>query len=86
MTIPPGLLKQLMESSDFLPRVLSENDASSCTDAEIQGGNMSENTFRLLVNADLCTTTKIAEGLQAFIGDTVKLEEVIRRKIVLFRA
>ncbi len=87
MTIPPGLLQQLADSSHPVPRLLTPSDAAeACDDEEItppggSGGMMTESQFRLLLNADACATAKLAEGLQSFIGDTNKLEGVIRAKV-----
>lgn len=52
--------------------------AAACEDAEVGGGKMDEKTFRFMLNADGCTTEKMAEGLRAFIADTDTLEAVIR--------
>jgi transaldolase len=83
MTIPPGLLQQLADSTDPIPRLLDPAAASEeCEDVEeIGGGAMTESEFRLLLNADACATAKMAEGLQSFIHDTNKLEEAIRAKV-----
>mmetsp|Transcript_30281 Transcript_30281/g.67856 ORF Transcript_30281/g.67856 Transcript_30281/m.67856 type:complete len:342 (+) Transcript_30281:176-1201(+) len=87
MTIPPGLLSKLLDSTEDVPRVLDPvTAAAECQDDELCGPEgagtaMDESTFRLLMNADLCATTKMAEGLQAFVVDTGKLEDAIRAKV-----
>jgi len=82
MTIPPGFLEQLAQSSGTLPRKLeAAKAADTCSDDILCGGKISEAQFRLLMNQDGCATEKTAEGLRAFIADTDKLEEVIRQKL-----
>jgi len=79
MTIPPGFLDMLRESEDPITRNLDPvSAAAACVDEEVCGGNMDEKTYRFMLNADGCTTEKMAEGLRAFIADTDKLEQVIR--------
>ena len=42
---------------------------------------MSESHFRLALNADVCATTKMAEGINAFVAETLKLEQALRAKL-----
>ena len=42
---------------------------------------MSESQFRLALNADVCATTKMAEGINAFVGETLKLEAALKAKL-----
>ena len=80
MTLPPPLLEKLAESTDPLPRLLSPEQA----DTAIAGPEipMDEKTFRYELNMDGCATTKMAEGLRAFIAETEKLEKVITAKVL----
>lgn len=79
MTIPPAFLAKLKENYDPLPRVLDPITSSAqCVDAEFGGGMIDENMFRLMLNADVCTTLKMAEGINQFIGESEKLEAAIR--------
>jgi len=96
MTIPPGLLNKLRECDAPISRQLdSSTAAAECKEkwnlgttvtslADEKEGlpNLDENAFRLLMNKDFCATAKLAEGLQAFIDDTDKLEAAIRVKMV----
>lgn len=83
MTIPPALLSKLADSTETVPRMLEPAAAAAAYEGEELGGGMlTENEFRLLLNEDLCATTKMAEGLQSFIRDTNKLEAAIRDKVV----
>merc|ERR1719199_1610886 len=75
MTIPPPLLAQLEASDAPLPRKLEpEAAAAACADKLVGGGDVSESAFRLALNADVCATTKMAEGINAFVAETLKLE------------
>ncbi len=81
MTIPPPLLRRLLESDESLPRVLEpKSAAAACTDAEVCGGYVDEPTFRFMLNEDGCSTEKMAEGIRAFVADTNKLEAAVRAK------
>jgi len=79
MTIPPKFIDMLAASEATVPRQLEPaSAAAACEEAEVGGGKMDEKTFRFMLNADGCTTEKMAEGLRAFIADTDTLEAVIR--------
>ena len=79
MTIPPPLLELLAASSDNVPRKLEPNQAAAaCADAELV---YDESSFRLAMNADVAATTKLAEGINAFIGETAKLQAAIEAKV-----
>jgi len=80
MTIPPPLLTLLAETEAPLPRMLAEGGSSSA-DAVVGGGDVSESDFRMALNADVCATTKMAEGINAFVGETLKLEAALRAKL-----
>lgn len=81
MTIPPPLLEKLADSKDPLPRLLSpETAASACTDGELCGGSITEKDFRMLMTADVCTATKLAEGINAFVAETEKLRAALLSK------
>jgi len=84
MTIPPPLLTQLAETEAPLPRLLEPQAAAAgCSEAAVCGGELGESDFRLALNADVCATTKMAEGINAFIGETVKLEAALKAKLEL---
>ena len=40
-----------------------------------------ESQFRMAMNADVCATTKLAEGINAFVAETLKLEAALKAKI-----
>ena len=64
--------------------MVSETMSAACTYAAPLGSGphgLTESEFRLLLNQDLCATTKLAEGLQAFVEDTNKLEAAVLGKV-----
>lgn len=82
MTIPPALLEGLAVSKDPLPRRLSpEAAAAGCADNEVCSGAMTEKDFRIMLNMDLCATTKLAEGINAFVYETMKLRTALISKL-----
>ena len=82
MTIPPPLLEQLAASEAPLPRVLEPAAASAaCADELVAGGDVSEAAFRMALNADVCATTKMAEGINAFVAETEKLQAAMAAKM-----
>ena len=82
MTIPPPLLQQLAATEAPLPRRLEPvSAASDCADPLIGGGDISESDFRMALNADQCATTKMAEGINAFVAETEKLQAAIMAKL-----
>ena len=65
-----------------LPRNLApETAAASCKDEAVAGGAIGESEFRLAMNADVCATTKLAEGINAFVAETLKLEAALKAKM-----
>jgi len=82
MTIPSLLLEQLAASCEPLERKLEPSAAAAaCTDDLVGAGDISEADFRLALNADVCATTKMAEGINAFVAETLKLEASLRSKL-----
>jgi len=82
MTIPPSLLILLAESEAPLPRLLQPSAASAACDDELIGdGDVSEAAFRMALNQDVCATTKMAEGINAFVAETYKLEAALLAKM-----
>ena len=54
---------------------------AACADELVGGGDVSESAFRMALNADVCATTKMAEGINAFVGETLKLEAALKQKL-----
>ena len=79
MTIPPALLELLADSSEPIEAKLEPNSAALRADALL--AEVNESQFRLAMNADVCATTKLAEGINSFIAETEKLESALRAKL-----
>jgi transaldolase len=79
MTIPAPLLEKLAASEEPLEQKLS-TDAVTPVDL-VGDGKMTEKEFRYRLNMDGCGTDKLAEGIRAFVGETEKLEQVLREKV-----
>ena len=80
MTIPAPLLEKLAASTQPLEQKLSLGTVSP-VDAMGASGKLTEKEFRFLLNMDGCGTDKLAEGIRAFVGETEKLEQVLRAKV-----
>jgi len=78
LTISPGLLGELQASRADVPQKL---DAGEAQGASIQKLDLSESTFRFLLNEDPMATEKLAEGIRAFAADIVKLEAIISAQL-----
>jgi transaldolase len=75
MTIPPGLLERLMDSSDHVTRYcVPAAAAATCTDPNLP---ITEEIYRDFLAADGCVQDKLAEGIDAFTVETRKLEEIL---------
>ncbi len=74
LTISPELLKQLAESQGEVTRKLSPTDPHN---DEIHRLNLTESSFRFMVNDDAMATEKLAEGIRLFAADAAKLEQLI---------
>eukprot|EP00588_Corethron_pennatum_P013927 CAMPEP_0194277148 /NCGR_PEP_ID=MMETSP0169-20130528/9540_1 /TAXON_ID=218684 /ORGANISM="Corethron pennatum, Strain L29A3" /LENGTH=397 /DNA_ID=CAMNT_0039021041 /DNA_START=8 /DNA_END=1201 /DNA_ORIENTATION=- len=84
MTIPAPLLERLAACRDPLPRLLQpdgEYPGRAGPEPELGGGAMSEGEFRYMMTMDGCANDKLAEGIRAFVGETIKLENAIREKV-----
>jgi transaldolase len=71
LTISPDLLAQLAASDAALPRAL---DAEAARAMDIPFVQYDEAGFRFALNEDAMATEKLAEGIRAFVADTIKLE------------
>jgi transaldolase len=75
LTISPELLAQLAASEAPLPKVL---DAEAAKAMHIPFVVYDEAGFRFAMNEDAMATEKLAEGIRAFVVDTIKLEGMMR--------
>ena len=80
MTIPAPLLEKLAASTDPLEEKLS---LDTVTPVEAMGasGKLTEKEFRYLLTMDGCGLDKLSEGIRAFVGETEKLEQVLKTKV-----
>merc|ERR1711957_555421 len=78
LTISPPLLDQLSSTQGSLPLKL---DAEKAKAMDIPKIEMTENTFRWMMNEDPMATEKVAEGIRGFAKDIVKLEQIVQDKI-----
>jgi transaldolase len=75
LTISPDLLAQLAASEAPLPRAL---DAQAAKSMDIAPLAYDEAAFRFALNEDAMATEKLAEGIRAFVVDTIKLEGMMQ--------
>jgi len=76
LTISPGLLQELQDSTDPLPVKLSPGEVSSESIVPL-----TEATFRWEMNEDAMATEKLAEGIRNFAADQDKLEAMLSEKL-----
>lgn len=74
LTISPGLMQELSDSSDALNKILDSNSTSSNDTKQ----TLSENNFRWSHNEDAMANEKLAEGIRLFAADQIKLEGVLK--------
>lgn len=72
LTISPDLLQKLADTDAPVERklVLDAN-------ADIQKIAIDEKSFRFMLNEDAMATEKLAEGIRAFVADSIKLKKMI---------
>ncbi|QCB46758.1 transaldolase [Hydrogenophaga sp. PAMC20947] len=71
LTISPDLLGKLAGTEAPLPPAL---DATAAKAMDIPVVTHDEASFRFAMNEDAMATEKLAEGIRAFVADTIKLE------------
>lgn len=72
LTISPDLLQKLADSDAPLERKLVKDDS-----VEMEKIAIDEKTFRFMLNEDAMGTEKLAEGIRAFVADSLKLKQMI---------
>jgi transaldolase len=72
LTISPDLLQKLADADGTVERKLVADQA-----AKVEKIAMDEKTFRFMLNEDAMATEKLAEGIRAFVADSVKLKKMI---------
>lgn len=78
LTISPGLLEELTGMDDEVPRKLDPEEAKS---ADVEKLDVSEKSFRWLMNEDAMATEKLAQGIRVFGQDMVKVREIVVGKL-----
>lgn len=76
LTISPGLLQELQDSTDPLPVKLFPGEVSSESIVPL-----TEAAFRWEMNEDAMATEKLAEGIRNFAADQDKLEAMLSEKL-----
>ena len=74
LTISPGLLSELMESTDELSCKLS---AEAAKDANIDKISLDEKDFRWMYNKDAMAVEKTAQGIRSFAADLATLKQLV---------
>lgn len=75
LTISPGLLEELQNADEDVPRKL---DAESAAKLAVERVATEEKSFRWQMNEDAMATEKTAEGIRKFAVDMEKLEDLVR--------
>ncbi|PXA05436.1 transaldolase [Coraliomargarita sinensis] len=78
LTISPALLEELQGMDVEVTRKLDPEEAKS---ADIQRLDVSEASFRWLMNEDAMATEKLAQGIRVFSQDLVKVREIVAEKL-----
>jgi len=75
LTIAPSLMEELQTMEGNLTRKLSPESSQA---SDLDPIDVSEASFRWLMNSDAMATEKLAEGIRSFTTDTLKLEQYIK--------
>jgi transaldolase len=75
LTIAPSLMEELQAMEGNLPRKLAPELSQA---SDLDPIDVSEASFRWLMNSDAMATEKLAEGIRSFTADTLKLEQYIK--------
>jgi len=78
LTISPKLLEELKKSSDPVPVKLTAADHKV---GSVQKRVLDEKSFRWELNENAMATEKLSQGIRSFAADTIKLEEIINKKM-----
>jgi transaldolase len=77
LTIAPTLMEELQNLDGDIAQKLSPATAKS---QNIESIDVSETSFRWLMNSDAMATEKLADGIRNFTADTIKLESFVREQ------
>jgi transaldolase len=76
----PGLLEELLNSSEDVPKKLDSSQASS-KDIERKSYIQDEPTFRFAFNEEPMAVAKLREGISKFAADAVTLKDILKEKL-----
>lgn len=76
LTISPELLANLAQSQEVVQPVLNAKEADQLDIAPIKANEVA---FRFMLNEDAMGTEKLAEGIRAFVADSIKLDRIIEQ-------
>jgi len=79
LTISPGLLGELSQDHGAVTEMLNENKAKA---SELEKVHMDEKTFRWEHNEDRMAVEKLSDGIRKFAADAIKLETMIKEKML----
>ena len=77
LTIAPNLMEELQNLDGEITQKLSPDTAQA---QDIETIDVSEASFRWLMNSDAMATEKLAEGIRNFTADTIKLENFVKEQ------
>lgn len=80
LTISPGLLEELANSTETLPQILNATKAQSL-DLKKESFIDDEPQYRFLLNEDAMATEKLAEGIRKFSIDCAALSDELLKRI-----
>ena len=78
LTISPSLLNELKNDNSNIKNTLSEENAKQ---SNIDKINISEKSFRYLLNDCPMATEKLSDGIRKFAADMIKLENLLKQKL-----
>lgn len=78
LTISPNLLEELKGMDEAVPEKLNEAEAKS---ADIEKIDVSEKSFRWMLNEDAMATEKLAQGIRVFGQDMLKVRDIVAKKL-----
>ena len=78
LTISPALLEELKGMKTEVPLKL---DAAAAQTADIEPLDVSEKSFRWLMNEDAMATEKLSQGIRVFGQDMDKVRDIVRQKL-----
>ncbi|GFN75626.1 transaldolase [Plakobranchus ocellatus] len=78
LTISPGLLDKLSQTTEAVEAYLDESKAKTM---DIEKVTVTEQVFRWQMNEDEMANDKLSEGIRKFAADAIKLENVLKERL-----